>query len=112
MIDDVINQQQTHLLIPLLLIMIATTVIRTIVRYAYQLLFERVGQNTLYHLREDLYHKLQELDFDFFNHTRVGDIMARMTGDTDAIRHFVSWVTYNIAECFCGFLSRSGHEFY
>ena len=38
--------------------------------------------------------------------------MARMTGDTDAIRHFVSWVTYNIAECFCGFLSRSGHEFY
>ncbi|MIV58115.1 ABC transporter ATP-binding protein, partial [Listeria monocytogenes] len=27
-IDDVINQQKTHLLIPLLLIMIATTVIR------------------------------------------------------------------------------------
>lgn len=104
-IDDVINQQQTHLLIPLLLLMIATTVIRTIVRYAYQLLFERVGQNTLYHLREDLYHKLQELDFDFFNHTRVGDIMARMTGDTDAIRHFVSWVTYNIAECFLWFFS-------
>ena len=104
-IDDVINQQQTHLLISLLLIMIATTVIRTIVRYAYQLLFERVGQNTLYHLREDLYHKLQELDFDFFNHTRVGDIMARMTGDTDAIRHFVSWVTYNIAECFLWFFS-------
>lgn len=104
-IDDVINQQQTHLLIPLLLIMIATTVIRTIVRYAYQLLFERVGQNTLYHLREDLYHKLQELDFDFFNHTRVGDIMARMTGDTDAIRHFVSWVTYNIGECFLWFFS-------
>ena len=47
-IDDVINQQKTHLLIPLLLIMIATTVIRTIVRYSYQILFERVGQNTLY----------------------------------------------------------------
>lgn len=104
-IDDVINQQKTHLLIPLLLIMIATTVIRTIVRYSYQILFERVGQNTLYDLREDLYQKLQELDFDFFNHTRVGDIMARMTGDTDAIRHFVSWVTYNIAECILWFFS-------
>lgn len=45
--------------------MIATTVIRTIVRYSYQILFERVGQNTLYDLREDLYQKLQELDFDF-----------------------------------------------
>lgn len=104
-IDDVINQQKTHLLIPLLLVMIATTVIRTIVRYSYQILFERVGQNTLYDLREDLYQKLQELDFDFFNHTRVGDIMARMTGDTDAIRHFVSWVTYNIAECILWFFS-------
>lgn len=31
--------------------------------------------------------------------------MARMTGDTDAIRHFVSWVTYNIAECFLWFFS-------
>lgn len=28
--------------------------------------------------------------------------MARMTGDTDAIRHFVSWVSYNILEnVFC-----------
>ncbi len=31
--------------------------------------------------------------------------MARMTGDTDAIRHFVSWVTYNIAECILWFFS-------
>lgn len=104
-IDRVIDQQQTQLLIPLLLIMISTTVIRTAVRYSYQILFERVGQNTLFDLREDLYKKLQELDFDFFNHTRVGDIMARLTGDTDAIRHFVSWVTYNIIECVLWFFS-------
>src|SRR5699024_9623072 len=41
----------------------------------------------------------------FFNHTKVGDIMARMTGDTDAIRHFVSWVSYNIVECIVWFLA-------
>ena len=67
-------------------------------------MFERVGQNTLFVLRQDMYKKLQELDFDFFNHTRVGDIMARMTGDTDAIRHFVSWVVYNILECVIWFV--------
>src|SRR5699024_4817650 len=75
------------------------TLVRTVTRYIYQLLFEQTGQNTLFDLREDMYRKLQELDFDFFNHTRVGDIMTRMTGDTDAIRHFVSWVSYQVLEC-------------
>ncbi|EAC4664442.1 ABC transporter ATP-binding protein [Listeria monocytogenes] len=97
-IDDVLYQNKTNLLIPLLLIMIISTIIRTICRYTYQIMCERIGQNSLFRIREDLYKKLQSLDFDFFNNTRVGDIMARMTGDTDAIRHFVSWVSYNILE--------------
>ncbi|MBC2083397.1 ABC transporter ATP-binding protein [Listeria welshimeri] len=97
-IDDIVYQNKSNLLIPLLLIMIISTVIRTICRYSYQIMCERIGQNSLFKIREDLYKKLQSLDFDFFNNTRVGDIMARMTGDTDAIRHFVSWVSYNILE--------------
>lgn len=88
LIDLVVYQHKDSLLIPILLVMIISTLIRTIFRYSYQILFERIGQNSLYQIREDLYQKLQALDFDFFNHTRVGDIMARMTGDTDAIRHF------------------------
>lgn len=104
-VDRVIKKGETDLLLPIIGIMIGITVVRTIVRYCYQILFERVGQNTLFDLRMDMYKKLQELDFDFFNHTRVGDIMARMTGDTDAIRHFVSWVIYNIIECVLWFVS-------
>ena len=103
-VDEVIEGGKEKILLPLLLIMIGVTVFRTAIRYSYQLLFERIGQNTLFDLRMDLYQKLQELDFDFFNHTRVGDIMARMTGDTDAIRHFVSWVTYNILEAILWFV--------
>lgn len=103
-IDDVIHQGKMNWLLPLLFIMIGTTVLRTIFRYTYQIMFERVGQNALFQIREDLYKKLQSLDFAFFNNTRVGDIMARMTGDTDAIRHFVSWVVYNILENACLFL--------
>lgn len=104
-VDEVMNQNKVQLLIPLLLAMILTTFVRTIVRYAYQIISEKIGQDTVFELRDDLYRKLQELDFDFFNHTRVGDIMARMTGDTDAIRHFVSWVVYNMVECVVWFLS-------
>lgn len=111
LVDVVIDQQKTEWLLPFLVVMIAVTLIRTVIRYSYQILFERVGQNTLFVLRQDMYKKLQELDFDFFNHTRVGDIMARMTGDTDAIRHFVSWVIYNILECIIWFVLAMGVMF-
>lgn len=104
LVDEVIMKNQTEKLVPMLAIMIGVTFFRTIIRYVYQMMFEEIGQDTLFVIREDLYKKLQELDFDFFNHTRVGDIMARMTGDTDAIRHFVSWVVYNIIECILWFI--------
>ena len=104
LIDQVINQGETKLLVPILLVMIGVTFVRTAIRYSYQLMYERTGQNTVFDLKQRMYEKLQELDFDFFNHTRVGDIMARMTGDTDAIRHCVSWVQYNVIECVVWFV--------
>lgn len=105
LVDLVIDQKKISLLMPILAAMVGITLIRVIMRYSYQILFESIGQHSLYKIREDLYVKLQELDFGFFNQTRVGDIMARMTGDTDAIRHFVSWVIYTILENLLLFLS-------
>ncbi|GAB2020996.1 ABC transporter ATP-binding protein [Pseudolactococcus yaeyamensis] len=98
LVDIVINQGKINLLVPILASMYGVVIARIIMRYTYQILFEQIGQRTLYKIREDLYIKLQEMDFGFFNQTRVGDIMARMTGDTDAIRHFVSWVVYTLLE--------------
>ncbi|UUX33001.1 ABC transporter ATP-binding protein [Fundicoccus culcitae] len=105
LIDDVIYGQQDDLLVPILATMIGLTLFRTIIRYSYQVMFDSIGQRTLFKLRQDMYQKLNELDFDYFNHTRVGDIMARMTGDTEAVRHFVSWSSYNILESIIWFLT-------
>ena len=66
---------------------------------------ERAGQNTVYRLVSDEYEKLHTLDFDYFNHTRTGDIMSRMTSDTDAIRHLLSWVSYQMLNCVVMFMS-------
>ncbi|KRL13840.1 ABC transporter ATP-binding protein [Schleiferilactobacillus perolens] len=104
-IDQVINQGHTERLPWMLAVMIGTTLVRTLMRYTYQILCERVGQNTLYDVRKDLFNKLQSLDFNFFNTVRTGDIMARMTGDMDAIRHFVSWVSYQVIECVLWFFT-------
>ncbi|AZP03936.1 ABC transporter ATP-binding protein [Jeotgalibaca ciconiae] len=98
MVDRVITGGEMNLLIPLLAIMVIATFIRMLLRYVFQIQFEQISQNILYKIREDLYVKLQELDFTYFNTTRVGDIMARMTGDTDAIRHAVAWTYFNILD--------------
>ena len=98
LVDEVIMKNKVNILIPILGIMIATTIIKAIIRYTYQITFERVSQNVIFELRQKMYNKLQELDLDYYNKTRTGDIMARMTGDTDAIRHFAAWVIYNIFE--------------
>ena len=97
-VDSVIYGGMKNLLPKLLLLMAAVTLVKTVVRYTFQMMFEHVSQNTIFDIREEMYSKLQKLDFDFFNNTRTGDIMAKMTGDMDAVRHFVAWVVYNIFE--------------
>lgn len=104
-VDNVIINEEMNLLIPLLLVMIGGTFLRTLFRYIYRIHFEAISQNVLFKIREDLYTKFQELDFSFFNHMRTGDIMARMTGDTDAIRHSVSWVYFNLLDNIVLFIS-------
>ena len=103
LVDEVIMKNKLNMLIYILGIMILVTVIKAIIRYTYQMTFERVSQNVIFEIRQQMYNKLQELDLDYYNKTRTGDIMARMTGDMDAIRHFVAWVMYNInlqSSCF------------
>lgn len=104
-VDMVIVDGQNDLLISLLLVMFIATLLRTFLRYIYRVRYELVSQDVLFQIRDDLYRKFQELDFSFFNHTRTGDIMARMTGDTDAIRHSISWVYFNVLDNIVLFIS-------
>ena len=91
-IDKVLNGNQKNILIPILIAMIIVVVIKGLITYLYQIIFEKISQDILLEIREDLYSKLLKLDFDYYNNTKTGDIMARMTGDTDALRHFIAWV--------------------
>ncbi|GFZ31172.1 ABC transporter ATP-binding protein [Clostridium zeae] len=97
-VDQVIGGGDKKILISILLMMIGVSIIKAIDRYIFQMIFELVSQDVIFKIREDLYKKLLKMDFEYYNNTRTGDLMARMTGDTDAIRHFVAWVVYNVFE--------------
>lgn len=98
-VDQVITGKRYSLLTPLCWLMVILTITRVGTRYGYQMWMERFGQNSIYRLVSDQYEKLHSLDFTYFNHTRNGDIMSRMTSDTDAIRHCLSWVSYQVLDC-------------
>lgn len=97
-VDDVISGGNYSLLPKLIIILLAVTTVRGILRYYYQVVFETCSQGVLYEMRDKVYRKLLQEDFAFYNKKRTGDLMSRQTGDMDAIRHFVAYVIYAVYE--------------
>lgn len=70
--------------------LIGGSLIRQLTWYIRQLVMEWVAQTAVMNIRGTLFERLQKLDFGFFNTNRTGDLMARMTGDMDAIRMVIA----------------------
>ena len=98
LVDRVIIGKEYRLLMVFLAVMIGATLLRSALRYTFQMIFENVSQSLIFNIRVKIYTKLQNLDFDFFDKTRTGDIMNKLTGDTYMTRHFVACVIYNVFE--------------
>ncbi|WP_253198697.1 ABC transporter ATP-binding protein [Clostridium estertheticum] len=97
-VDRVIMGKESNILIPLLGVITSVILLRSILRYIFLILLENMSQDSIFDIRNDIYSNLQKLDFDFFDKTSTGDIMNKMTGDIDAVRHFLAWVGYNVLE--------------
>ena len=93
-VDDVILGGAYDWLLPLVGCMLGIIIIRSVLRFLYQVVFETASQGLLYDMRDKVYRKLLQEDFNFYNKKRTGDLMSRQTGDMDAIRHFVAYVIY------------------
>lgn len=83
--------------------MIGITIFRAIIVYLDCMAYEHVSQRALYRIRNKLFEKIEHQDMHFYNEYRTGDLMTRLTGDLDAVRHNIAWVTRMIIECFALF---------
>lgn len=82
----------------LIIAMVGLTLFRVTVVYLDCMVYEKVSQATLYKVRNFLYNKMQRQDMKFYSIYRTGDIMTRLTGDLDAVRHMIAWVIRMIVE--------------
>ena len=97
-VDDVITAGDYPLLPGLIALLILITILRGVLRYWSQVIFETCSQDVLYSLRDTVYRQLLQEDFSFYNKKRTGDLLSRQTGDMDAIRHFIAFVIYQVYE--------------
>ncbi len=103
-IDQGIIAGNKNLVLLFVILMIIVCLIRTILRYYMILFFEKSSQELIGNLRTYLYNKIQSLDIGFFNKNSTGDLMSKMTGDIDIIRHTFSWIIYNSFEAIFVFI--------
>ena len=84
----------------LIYLMVGLTLFRVVIVYLDCMAYERVSQGTLFRIRNFLYDKIQRQDMKFYSTYRTGDLMTRVTGDLDAVRHNIAWVVRCIVESF------------
>ena len=93
-----IIQQQSALLWQMVGIMVGFTLLRTCTQYGTNMLYEVTSQAIIYRVRKRLYDNINEQDATFYDRFRTGDIMTRMTGDVEMVRHSVAWIIRTVIE--------------
>lgn len=101
----VVTDADVHRLAVLVAVLIGWTLLRTGCGYLSVMTYENCSQTVVFELRRDLYKNMQEQDQGFFAKNRTGDLMTRLTGDLDMVRHTLTYVIRMLIECSVLFLT-------
>lgn len=103
--NPVVTQDVINLLIRSVIVLISFTLLRTSFCYLSVMTYETCSQGLIYKLRNDLYQNMQKQDMAFYSANRTGDLMTRLTGDMNMIRHTVCYVFRMLIDCIVLFLT-------
>ena len=92
-------QNHGDLLIGMLLAMVGFTLLRGLIQYGGAMMYEHSSQMLIYRVRKVLFDNIENQDSRFYNKYRTGDIMTRVSGDLDMVRHSIAWIIKAMVEC-------------
>lgn len=90
--------ENSRLLVMLCLGMVVFTLTRTVIQFSSNMLYEVCSQGMLAKIRNYLFANVQKQDMTFYDKNRTGDLMTRLSGDLDMVRHTVSWILKTLVE--------------
>jgi ABC-type multidrug transport system, ATPase and permease components len=102
-----ITEETKQTLIRLIALLIGFTIFRTGSGYLSVITYEICSQKLVYRLRRDIYANMQAQDSQYFSKNRTGDLMTRLTGDMEMVRHTICWVIRMLIECVVMFAAAS-----
>ncbi|MQF82718.1 ABC transporter ATP-binding protein [SAR202 cluster bacterium AD-802-E10_MRT_200m] len=88
-VDEVLVSGTGSELLEFAMLILLVYLLRGIFAYGQQYMSEWASQLVSFGLRNDLYHKLQNLSFGFHDTQQTGDLMSKATADVEAIRGFI-----------------------
>ena len=83
------NAQIQATLIGLVIMMVVVYSIVILATYTYTRIMAGITQGLLYHMRTDMFKKMQTLPIKYFDTHAHGEIMSAYTNDTDAMRQLI-----------------------
>jgi ABC-type bacteriocin/lantibiotic exporter with double-glycine peptidase domain len=89
LVDDVIGKKQLHLLIPLVMVVLAATVIRGITSYALTQIVSKAGQRLIAELRQKVQTHVAHLPVSYYDANKTGTLVARIMNDVEGIRNLL-----------------------
>lgn len=91
LIDEVLIAGNNSKLLLYACILALGPLLRAILRYIFRVTFESASHYGMIRLRNSIYEQLQTLDRHFYHKNSTGQLMAKLTGDLDMLRHFWAW---------------------
>ncbi len=89
---------QKKLLVTLCICMVGFTLVRALLQFTANMLYEKSSQSMILRIKNYLFNNVQSQDMAYFNKNSTGDLMTRLTGDLDMVRHAVAWVIKALLE--------------
>jgi len=88
-VDDVLVPQELSALWPIAAAYLGLAIVNSVASFADEYVATWVGERFLLDLRAKVYAHIQSLGVDQLGRRRVGDLIARLTGDVSAIEGFI-----------------------
>lgn len=96
-VDSFILEERPQGLWMVGLAMILLTLVQGTLDFGKRYLAEKTAQSIIHRLRSDVFQHLTRLSFQFFDRSRTGDLMSRITADAESLRGFLSFAVLNMA---------------
>ena len=89
LVNDVMLKGQFHLLLPIVLAVVAATIIQGVTSFSLTQLLSKSGQRLIYEMRVKIQDHIGRLPVRFYDANKTGTLVSRIMSDVEGIRNLV-----------------------